>query len=225
MYTIAVLNQKGGVGKTTIATNLAAAAQLDGKRAVVIDLDKQGSALDWFAARAESSPLAGLPTVKVDRSLSAPQFRQLTSGYDFVVLDGPARLGEVIRSAAVAADLVIVPVQPGPYDLWAASGTLEVLDEADAIRAELGRKPVRRLFVINRATIGTVLAREAPAPLAEHGEVAEVVLHQRIAFAETAAIGESVLTAFGDQAAAAEVQALYKAVITLPRPRPARVRS
>jgi len=212
MLTIAVLNQKGGVGKTTIATNLAAAARLDGRRTLLIDLDRQGSALDWSAARLVGSGLEGLATVKADKALAIQRFREITDGYDVVVLDGPPRLGDVTRSAAVAADVVLVPIQPGPFDLWAASETIDVLNDADAIRAELRRGPARRLFVVNRATMNTVLAREAPAAIATKGEVADVVIHQRIAFAEAAAIGESVLTTDPEGQAADEIRALYKAI-------------
>lgn len=212
MLTIAVLNQKGGVGKTTLATNLAAAAWLDRKRTILIDLDRQGSALDWSAARGDGSKLEGIATVKVDKSLAIPRFREITNGYDVVILDGPPRLGDVTRSAAVAADVVLLPIQPGPFDLWAASETLEVLDQADAIRAELGRPFVRRLFVVNRASAKTVLAREAPAALAKKGEVASVTIHQRIVFAEAAATGESVLTTDPDGAASSEIRSLYKAL-------------
>lgn len=215
MLTIAVLNQKGGVGKTTIATNLAAAAKLAGKRTLLIDLDRQGSALDWSAVRASGSQLEGLATVKVDKALAVPRYREITDGYDVVVLDGPPRLGDMTRSAAVAADVVLVPVQPGPFDLWAASETIEVLDEADAIRAELKRGPARRVFVVNRAG-NTILAREAPAALAARGEVLDVVVHQRVAFAEAAAAGESVLTTEPQGLAAEEIRSLYKALAPTP---------
>ena len=209
---IALLNQKGGVGKTTLALNLAAAAHLDRKRTLLVDLDRQGSALDWYAARAErpESLLAGLVTVKLDRVVSARQFYELADGYDVVVLDGPARLGELTRSAAIAADVVIIPVQPGPFDLWAGNETLASLNQADDIRAEFGRGPVQRLWVINRASAGTILARQAPSVLATAGEVASTVIHQRIAFASSAAIGESVLTVSPDSSAAREIRELYQ---------------
>ncbi len=208
---IALLNQKGGVGKTTLALNLASAAHLAGKRTLLVDLDRQGSALDWYAARSErpESKLAGLVTVKLDRVVSARQFAELGAGYDVLVLDGPARLGELTRSAAIAADLVVIPVQPGPFDLWAGGETLASLDQADAIRAELGRPPVTRTWVVNRASTGTKLARQAPAVLATAGAVAPTVVHQRIAFASSAAIGESVLTTDPDSPAAREVLGLY----------------
>ena len=134
MRTIAVLNQKGGTGKTTVSANLAAAAHLAGKRTLVLDLDRQGSAFDWYSARGEGSKLDGLSVVRTDKALSVPKFRELSRGYDVVVCDGPPRLGDVTRSAAVAADVVVIPLRAGPLDWWAASETIEVLDSADEIR-------------------------------------------------------------------------------------------
>ena len=210
MFTIAVLNQKGGVGKTTLATNLAAAAHLAKKRTLLVDLDQQGSALDWYNARQDDSKLAGLTVVKLDRALTLPKFREVSAGFDVVVLDGPPRLDALTRSAAVAADVVIVPVRPGAFDLWAIEETLSTLADADAIRADLGRKPVRRLFVVNQAATNTVIARETPDALAEVGTTAPVVIHLRVAFPEAANIGESVLTTVPESAAAEDVRSLYK---------------
>jgi chromosome partitioning protein len=209
MLTIAVLNQKGGVGKTTLATNLAAAAHLAKKRTLLIDLDQQGSALDWYNARQDDSQLAGLAVVKLDRALTLPKFKEVSAGFDVVVLDGPPRLDALTRSAAVAADVVVVPVRPGAFDLWAIEETISTLADADAIRADLDRKPVRRLFVVNQAATNTVIARQTPDALAEVGTTAPVVIHLRVAFPEAANVGESVLTIAPDSAAAEDVRALY----------------
>src|SRR5437667_983107 len=111
MRMIAVLNQKGGVGKSTISQNLAAAAHLAGKKVLVIDLDKQGTSLDWFASRKDDSKLSGLRVVKADRALSSARLHDLSKGFDIVILDGSPRLSEVARAAAVAADLVLLPIQ------------------------------------------------------------------------------------------------------------------
>lgn len=212
MYTIALLNQKGGVGKTTLAVNLAAAAHMAKRRTLLVDMDMQGSAAEWYSARDDKSPLAGLVVVRMDRRLTVPKFRELAQGFDVVVLDGPPRLDEVTCSAAVAADVVVIPVSPGPFDLWATSSTLATLDRADEIRAQLDRGSVRRVFVLNRAEVGTNLTKETPEVLAERGEVLKVIVHQRIAFKKSALDGESVLTSGHDDVAAGEIKALYAAI-------------
>lgn len=211
MTTVAVLNQKGGVGKTTLALNMASAAHLAGRRTLVVDMDSQSSSAEWFAARDDGSKLSGLVVVKMDRRLTVPKFAEISAGFDFVVLDGPPRVDDVTCSAAVAADVVMIPVTPGPFDLWATNKTLETLFQADEIREQLARGPARRLFVVNHAEIRTTLTRETPEALAEYGEVLQTIIHQRIAFKRSCLQGESVLT-WNDQAAAAEIRALYAEV-------------
>ena len=129
-----------------------------------------------------------------------------------MILDGPPKLGEMTRSAAVAADIVLIHVKPGPFDLWGSAQTLKLLDAADETRADLSRRPVRRLFVINRAHRSANLSREAASSLEGRVPVASVVIHQRVAFAEAAAIGESVLTTQPNSPAADEIRRLYREV-------------
>src|SRR5919204_6897471 len=85
--TIAVVNQKGGVGKSTLATNLGAASHLSRRRTLILDLDSQGSALDWYAERRDGSLLNGLTVARSDKALTLPRFRELTSGYNVAILD------------------------------------------------------------------------------------------------------------------------------------------
>jgi chromosome partitioning protein len=207
--TLAVLNQKGGAGKTTLATNLAAAMHLAGARTILLDLDVQGSSLDWSAARKDGSKLTGLTVVKNDRAFARPRLLEMSRGYDWVVLDGPPRLGDVTRAAAFAADVVVIPVGASQVDLWAIPETLALLDTADSHRAELERPPARRVFVLNRAIAGTGLARQVQgmADLAIAGTV-----HQRIAFPEAAAQGESVLTTEEGSPAAFEIRRLWREI-------------
>ncbi|WP_437804552.1 ParA family partition ATPase [Sorangium sp. So ce693] len=209
--TLAVLNQKGGVGKTTLSVNLAAAAHIEGHRTLILDLDAQGSALDWAAVRGESSKLEGLAVAKADRALTVARFRELSQGFGVVVLDGPPRLGDVTRAAALASDVVVIPLRPGPFDWWAASETMGLLDSADGIRTELGKPPVRRLFVLNALDSRTTIGRAAIEALSQYGEVAPTIA-PRVAFAEAAAAGEAVLTTAPDSAAAAEIRALWAAL-------------
>jgi chromosome partitioning protein len=196
----------------TLSANLAAAAFLAGKRTIMLDLDRQGTAFDWFNSRQEGSSLEGLRVVHADRALSIPRIRELADRAELVFLDGAPRLNEVTRAAAVAADLVLLPIQATSPDIWAAAETLELLDEADGMRATMGLKPVRRLFVINRATPNSVAAREAPGLLAKRGKVCGVVIHNRLAFQEAMTTGESVLTTEPDSTSADEIRQLYRMV-------------
>jgi chromosome partitioning protein len=150
--------------------------------------------------------------VKADKAIALPRFREIARGYDCVFLDGPPRLGDVTQSAAVAADLVVLPIQPGPFDFWAVAETLESLDHADRIREQLGHPPVRRVFVVNRAAVNTRLAREAEEELRKAGGELAGVVHQRVAFPDAASRGESVLTSRGAELAADDIERLWRAL-------------
>lgn len=210
--TLSILNQKGGVGKSTLATNLGAAAHLDGLRTIILDLDSQGSALDWYAARQEGSRLEGLTVAGSDRALTAARFRELTSGYDMAILDGPPRLGDITRAAAVASDVVLMPLRPGAFDWWACSETLALIDSADSVRSELGRPPVRRMFILNAADERTRLARAALDALAKVGEIVPVSIASRVVYPEASTAGEAVLTFAPDSSATDEIGRLWRAL-------------
>jgi chromosome partitioning protein len=212
VLTVAVLQQKGGSGKTTLAVNLAAAAHLEGRRTLVVDMDRQASAFDWSAARQDGSSLDGLAVVKADKAIALPRFREIVRGYEYVFLDGPPRLGDVTQSAAVAADIAVLPIQPGPFDFWAVAETLESLDQADQVREQLGRPPIRRVFVVNRAATNTCLARDAEEELRKSGGELAGVVHQRVAFPDSASRGESVMTSRAADAAADDIQRLWRAL-------------
>ncbi len=212
MLTVAVIQQKGGSGKTTLAINLAAAAHLKGRRTLVVDMDRQASAFDWSAARKDGSALEGLAVVNADRAMALPRFREISRGYDYVFVDGPPRLGGVTQSAAVAADVTVLPMQPGPFDFWAVAETLESLDRADEIREQLGRRPIRRMFVLNRAAANTKLARDAEEELRKSGGELAGVVHQRVAFPDAASRGESVFTSRAADSAADDITHLWNAL-------------
>src|SRR5699024_1891746 len=116
MKVIAVLNQKGGSGKTTIATHLARAFQLEGSDVLLVDSDPQGSARDW-AAVDENQPV---PVVGIDRPTIARDLKSVARK-DLVVIDGAPQAADLAISAIKAATAILIPVQPSPYDIWAAS--------------------------------------------------------------------------------------------------------
>lgn len=132
---IGVLNQKGGVCKTTLSVNIAAALARTGQRVLLIDADPQGSALGWAAAREEEPLLfavVDLPKPSIHKELSV-----VGEGYDHIVIDGPPRVTDLARSAIMASDMVLVPVQPSPYDIWAADEVVKLIQEASVFKETL----------------------------------------------------------------------------------------
>ena len=194
--TLAVVCQKGGVGKSTLASNLAAAAHLSGLRTVILDPDPQGSLVDWKAARPRGSKLDGLDVKAVGESLTEPRFRKLTAGYEVAIVDGAPRLNPIARFCAMASDIALIPLRVGGFNWWASDETLKLLDGVDKARAELPvpRPPLRRVFVLNEALERTRLGQSALRALDQLGQEAPVPIPARVHYAAAATAGESVFT-------------------------------
>jgi chromosome partitioning protein len=200
MKVIAVLNQKGGAGKTTIATHLARALQLDGLDVLLVDSDPQGSARDWAAVREEQPvTVVGIDRPTIDRDLKH------LARKDLVVIDGAPQAADLAVSAIKAAAFVLIPVQPSPYDIWATADLVELVKQ----RIELTDGKLRAAFVVSRAIKGTKIGAEVAAALEGYGlPVLASRITQRVIYPSTAAGGTTVLDAEPSGDAAAEVRAL-----------------
>lgn len=221
MQIISVSNRKGGVGKTTIALNLAAALTDQGQRVVLIDADPQQSATQWAqqGQPAASQGPARLPLAvhPLPADAGAPQFQAAitqcaqAAQATLVVIDCPPELSDPALVAALLADLVLVPVTPSPLDLWAAKQAVATAQEARALRD--GTKPLISL-VPSKLLPQTILARDLPAALAAFGEPVAPAITQRVALVEAIVLGQTIGLYAPTSPAAAEFVALAHHTLT-----------
>jgi chromosome partitioning protein len=200
---VALLNQKGGVGKTTLALHLAGEWARQGQRVTLVDADPQGSALDWSAARAAFGRSRLFGVLGLARDTLHREAPELARASDHVVIDGPPRVAALMRSALLAADLVLIPVQPSPLDGWASAEMLSLLAEARVFRPNLAAR-----FVLNRVGARTVIARETGEALADQDPPPLAArIGQRVVFAEAMQSGQLASEIDPNSAAAREIAA------------------
>jgi chromosome partitioning protein len=195
---LGVLQQKGGVGKTTLALNLAAAYAKQGQRVLLVDADPQGSALAWSSVR-EKAPIfsvIGMPKPSLHKELPS-----IAQDYDMVVIDGAPRVNELARSAILASDFVLIPVQPSPFDVWSCTDIVSLVTEAQQFRPD-----IRAAFAINRKIGNTAIARDVVKAFAQYPfPLVPKTISQRVVFAEAAAQGLTVVESAPDSQAAWEI--------------------
>ena len=208
MPVIAIVNQKGGTGKTSLATNLGSALAQE-QTVLLLDADAQGSSRDWAESRAV--PLLNLQVRAADPGRLVQDARGFSREFNWVLIDGPAGISRVTADAVRAADAVLIPATPSPYDVWAASTIVEAVK---ARQQATGGRP-RAAFVITRARPRTLLSRQIEAALEEYGLPALAArTTERVAYPRMAIEGRSVLDG-RDRVAKAEILALRDEIARL----------
>ncbi len=206
---VVVAQLKGGAGKSSLVTNLAAHWHAEGRRVLVVDVDPQGTAQRWASVAAEAGHAAP-PVVSMNAPELVRDLARIADGWDLVVVDTPPRIASAQRAAMVVADVVLLPCTPGGADLWALRDTIEVLNEARALRPELVAAAV-----LNRAS-RTTLAQATLAALRD-AELAVLssALGARVAFGEAMTSGLGVATYAAGSPAAQEVAAVAVETVAL----------
>lgn len=202
---ISITQQKGGTGKTTIAAHLAVTLARQGMPVAVLDIDPQGSLGEWFEARERTygPEGAGISFRTASGWGAKREARSLAQDHAVVIIDTPPKSDLEARHAVGAANLVIVPVQPSPIDLWATEATLEMV----------AREGKRALLILNRVPPRASLTAEMMKVIEALGPAAaKSQLGNRIAFAECMGRGSTINETDPSNKGTEEVVALAKEV-------------
>ncbi len=205
MKVITIAQQKGGAGKTTIAAHLAVSLAQTGKRVAIIDIDPQGSLTNWHSLREKKFGIGytGLNFVtsagwRVESAIS-----NLRGNVDYVVIDAPPHTETESKTAIRASNLIIIPMQPSPTDLWATSTTTDFA-QSEKIPAKI---------LLNRYNPQSKLTKEIIAQL--QGDLFKCSLGNRVAFSSCFLSGVTVTECVPNSVAADEIRALSREVLTI----------
>ncbi|AMW35720.1 AAA family ATPase [Haematospirillum jordaniae] len=201
MRTIAVISQKGGAGKTTLAINLAIAAERDGRAAAIFDLDPQASSMGWKDSRDDESPaVISLHAARIPHYIETAR----QSGAAFVIFDTAPHSQKDALDAAAFADLILIPCKPSLVDLRAISSSVKI--------AQLAGKPA--VSVLTQTPPRGSLTEEAAEAIRGYGvALAPVTIGNRMAFVHAFTMGKGVQELGSDSKAAEEIAALYRFII------------
>lgn len=201
MQTLAMIAQKGGTGKTTLALSLAVAAETAGQSVIVIDLDPQASACRWGDRRTAEAP------VVMDAQparLAAALAKAAQAGFDLAIVDTPARVEQAAAEAAKVADLVLIPCKPSILDLETLRTTAELVQ---------GRSKRPPLVVLNAVPAQGTRHEQAAQAITGMGlEVCPIHVGQRVAFEYATQAGQSVTEYEPDGRAASDIRHLYNTI-------------
>ena len=201
MQTLAMIAQKGGTGKTTLALSLAVAAEAAGRSVLVVDLDPQASACKWSDRRAVEAP----PVIDAQPArLAAALAKAKQAGVDLAIIDTPARIEQAAAEAAKAATLILIPCKPSILDLETVRTTVELVQ---------GRSRAAPVVVLNAVPAQGTRHEQAAAAITAMGlEVCPAYIGQRVAFEYAAQAGQTVTEYESEGRAASEIRQLYEYV-------------
>lgn len=210
---ILVGGEKGGTGKTTISTNIAAMRASEGREVLLIDTDLQGSASSWQAVRIEDKIEPKVASIQKFGKSLASEVRDLTKKYQDIVIDAGGRDSVELRSAMTVAEVAVLPIQPSQFDLWTVKRIHELLEQAAGFNPD-----IRALAVVSRASTNSQNsdAQDALDLISDFPgiDLAETVIRDRLAYRRAAGSGMSVVEYENDREAKGtwEMKKLYREI-------------
>ena len=200
------------MGKTTLAIHVADALSRRRSRVLLIDADPQQTAMKWSTFRAGENRFSVIAMAKPTLHKELPP---IYADYDDIVIDGPPRVHDLAKSIILSADLVLMPVQPSPADVWATSETVDLVDEARVFKESL-----KSAIAINRKIVNTVIGRDVREALSTlNTPILQSDISQRVAFAEALNTGQTVMDLDARGRAANEVDAFVSELVSMSRER------
>lgn len=202
MKIICLINEKGGVGKSTLAANLGTSLHRAGRTVVLVDADPQGTLRDW---RAASPAGANLPTViAVDRPQLLASLPSMAA--DFLIIDTPAKAELAAATAIRISDVALVVIQPSGPDIWSSSAVVKLLHQ----KTEMGGE-IDAAFLVNRVSLSTTLSRQVRGGEWNSYGIAQLdaSVGNRASFARSMTDGFSVYE-LGDSLAKAEIDSVIQ---------------
>ena len=201
---ITIAQQKGGAGKTTIAAHLAVALGQRGNRVAAVDIDPQGSLTRWHEIREEKfgEGYTGLTFAALSGWRVASEVTRLRRDHDYIIIDSPPHTQTEARTAIRSADLIIIPVQPSPTDLWATRPTYELaLAEKVPARVLLNRAP-------HNSKLAHAVASELP-------DLLDTTIGSRVLFAASLFEGRTATEVDPASMAAYEIKCFVKEILAV----------
>ncbi len=214
MKVISMINSKGGVGKTTLTTNLAVMFSRDNKKILLIDADQQGSSIDFRGLRGENEMVPQFPVTQILTPTLHKDLQKFT--FEYILIDVGGRDNKIFRSAVMASDIVVVPLCPSQYDFWGSQQTFEILQEAKMTKPDL-----QIYSVLNMVIPGTKIAKEIENLIKEFEKEYEVkflksTLCSRVAYKYSVSEGLGVTELSNvDHKASDEMKKFYHELLQL----------
>ena len=174
---------------------------------LLVDSDPQGSSRDWAAVNEENP----VPVVGIDRPTIERDLKRIAEK-DYVIIDGAPQAADLAISAIKASDIIIIPVQPSPYDIWATSDLVDLVKQ----RIEMTDGKLKAAFVVSRTIKGTKIGKEISVALSDYGlPVLETSITQRVIYPTSAAMGSSVLDEEPTGEASKEINNLINEILSI----------